>query len=303
VISRGRIWAIGTFWISLALGWPAQASELVDLAKIGDIAGVSSVLDGGTAVDELAGGVSALYVACEQGNLELARLLISRGADVNLLVRLQRTPLYGAIKGAYADIVELLLDSGADPNKLTKLQTPLHIAAQDGCLPCVIELVEAGAEVNALTSSGNPAIHFAKREGHEETASYLLDHGAGAPTIAPISPLLASAEAESGKQVFEKMCVKCHIATSEPETSKRPNLWGIVGRPKAAEGDVDYSSLLKNAGGTWTFEELNTFVAHPTVILPGTTMEFVGLQGEKERADLIEYLRTLSDAPVPLPAN
>ena len=301
MIRRARIWAMGAVWILCLLGWPAQASELVDLAKKGDIAAVTAVLDGGAAVDEIGDGVTALYVACEKGNVELARLLVGRGADANLMVKLQRTPLYGAIKGGYADIVRLLLDSGADPNQTTKLQTPLHIGAQDGCLQCVIALVEAGAEVNALTSSGIPPIHFAKRGGHEEVAAYLLDHGAGPPDSAPISPLLASADAESGKQTFEKTCVKCHIATSEAETSKRPNLWGILGRSKASESDVDYSAVLKDAGGTWTFEDLNAFIAHPTLTLPGTTMEFAGVQVEKERADLIAYLRTLSGAPMPLP--
>lgn len=303
MIRRGRIWAVGALCVILLLGWPAQASELVDLAKNGDIAGVTSVLDGGAAVDEVDGGITALYVACEKGNLELVRLLVSRGADVNLMVKLQRTPLYGAIKSGYAHIVKLLLDSGANPNQITKLQTPLHIAAQDGCLQCVIDLVEAGAEVNALTSSGIPPIHFAERGDHEDIVAYLLDHGAGPPATAPISPLLASADAEAGRQIFEKNCVKCHIATSEAETSKRPNLWGIVGRPKASEGDVDYSPVLKDAGGAWTFEDLNTFIAHPTLTLPGTTMEFAGLQDEKERADLIAYLRILSGAPVPLPQN
>lgn len=300
MIVRGRIWALAAFAIVLLLG-PARASDLVSLAKNGDIAGVTSVLDGGAAVDELDGGITALYVACEKGNVDLARLLISRGADVNLMVKLQRTPLYGAIKGGYANIVKLLLDSGADPNLIAKLQTPLHIAAQEGCLQCVIDLVGAGAEVNALTSSGIPPIHFAKRGGHEDIVAYLLDHGAGPPAVPPIAPLLASADAGSGKQLFEKNCVKCHIATSEPETSKRPNLWGVVGRPKASDVDVDYSDVMKAAGGEWTFEELNAFVVHPTLTLPGTTMEFAGVADEKERADLIAYLRTLSDAPAPLP--
>ncbi len=300
MIVRGRIWALAALTIVLLLG-PAQASDLVNLAKTGDIAAVTSALDAGAAVDELDAGITALYVSCEKGYLELARLLISRGADVNLMVKLQRTPVYGAIKGGHADIVKLLLDSGADANQITKLQTPLHIAAQEGCLQCVVALVEAGAEVNALTSSGIPPIHFAKRGGHEDIAAYLLDHGAGPPTTAPISPLLASADAESGRQLFEKTCVKCHIATSEPETSKRPNLWNVVGRPKASDIDVDYSDVMKAAGGTWTLEELNAFVLHPTLTLPGTTMEFAGVADEKERADLIAYLRSLSDAPLPLP--
>lgn len=301
MIKRGRIWAVASLWIVLLVGSPACASELVDLAKGGDIAGVTSVLDSGLAIDELNGGVTALYVACENANLELARLLLSRGSDANLTVKLQRTPLYAAIKAGAGDIVRLLLESGADPNKVTKLQTPLHIAAQGGCLDCVIGLVEAGAEVNALTSSGIPPIHFAKRSGHEDIAAYLIEHGAGPPPTAPISPLLASASVEAGSDTFEKACVKCHIATAEAETSKRPNLWGIVGRARASESDVDYSAALKGAGGSWTLEDLSAFIAHPTLTLPGTKMEFAGIGDDVERADLLAYLRSLSDNPAPLP--
>lgn len=301
MIKRDFVWALAALLSLLFSGSSAPGSELIDLAKAGDTAAVTALLDGGAAVDELDGGVTALYVACEQGNVELVRLLAGRGADVNLIVKLQRSPLYAAIKGGHTDVVKLLLESGADPNLVTKLQTPLHIAAQDGCLQCAIDLVEAGAEVNALTSSGIPPIHFAKRGGHEDIAAYLLDHGAGPPAIEPISPLLASADAGSGKQVFEKECVKCHIATSEVETSKRPNLWGVVGRAKATDADVDYSSVLRAAGGEWTYEDLNAFIAHPTRTLPGTEMEFAGVADAKARADLIGYLRTLSNSPVPLP--
>ena len=61
--------------------------------------------------------------------------------------------------------------------------------------------------------------------------------------------------------------------------------------------------MLRDAGGTWTIEELNVFIQHPALTLPGTGMDFAGLPDEKERADLLAYLQTLSDAPVPLPQN
>jgi cytochrome c len=60
---------------------------------------------------------------------------------------------------------------------------------------------------------------------------------------------------------------------------------------------------MKDAGGTWTFEELNLFISNPARALPGTDMLFSGLQDEKQRVDLIAYLRTLSDTPSPLPEN
>ena len=296
---KRQMWLIGASWLLWLFTVPAQANSLGDLVKHGDVEGVASALDKGAAVNEV-DGVTALYIACEGGNVEIAKLLIDRGADVNLPVSWQRTPLYAANKGGYADIVKLLLDNGADPNQVAKAQTPLHVAAENGCLKCVIHLVDAGAEVNALTSNGSPPIHLAKLAGHEDVVAYLRSHGAGRPAISPISARLASANAESGKELFSKTCGTCHLVKSGVKNPK-PNLWGIVGRRKASQSDVQYSSSLKDAGGDWTFEELNLFISNPALALPGTDMLFPGLKDEQQRADLIAYLRTLSETPLPLP--
>ncbi|RWF05624.1 MAG: ankyrin repeat domain-containing protein [Mesorhizobium sp.] len=100
-----RMWVIRALWVLWLFTLPAQASNLGDLVKNGDVAAVVSALDKGAAVDEI-DGVTALYIACERGNVELARLLIKRGAGVNLPVSWQRTPLYAANKGGHADIVK-----------------------------------------------------------------------------------------------------------------------------------------------------------------------------------------------------
>ncbi|BCG80205.1 ankyrin repeat domain-containing protein [Mesorhizobium sp. 113-3-3] len=302
MIKRRRMWVMRASWVLWLFTLPAQASNLGDLVRNGDVAGVTSALDNGAAINEI-DGVTALYIACEGGNVELAKLLIKRGADVNLPVSWQRTPLYAANKAGHADIVKLLLDNEANPNQLAKSQTPLHVAAENGCLQCVIHLVDAGAEVNALTSNGNPPIHLAKLSGHEDIVAYLRSHGAGRPALAPISARLASADAESGKEIFGRTCGVCHLAAPGVKVSKKANLWGIVGRRKASQNDVEYSTSLKEAGGDWTFEELNFFISNPAFTLPGTDMIFPGLQDENQRADLIAYLRTLSDTPLPLPEN
>ncbi|WAX94270.1 ankyrin repeat domain-containing protein [Aminobacter sp. NyZ550] len=300
MIKQARMWMIGASAALWLVALPAQANELGDLVRSGDVAAVTAALDRGAAVDEI-DGVTALYIACETGNAALAELLITRGADVNRPVSWQRTPLYAATKAGFADIVKLLLGHGADPNQLAKAQTPLHVAAEAGCLACVTYLVEAGADVNALTSNGSPPIHLAKLAGHDDVVAYLNSHGAQGPTIEPISPRLASADAQAGKEIFGKSCAACHLAAPGLKVPKRANLWGIVGRPKGSQGDVAYSASLKQAGGVWSLEDLNAFISNPALTLPGTDMSFPGLADESQRADLIAYLRTLSETPVQLP--
>ena len=63
----------------------------------------------------------------------------------------------------------------------------------------------------------------------------------------------------------------------------------------------NYSAGLKALGGTWTFDELNKWITDPRGMVPGTAMTFAGLSSEKQRADVIAYLDTLSKTPVPLP--
>jgi cytochrome c len=58
---------------------------------------------------------------------------------------------------------------------------------------------------------------------------------------------------------------------------------------------------MKAKGGTWTYDDLNKFIANPKGFVAGTAMGFAGIPKDSERADVIDYLHTLSDSPVPLP--
>lgn len=116
----------------------------------------------------------------------------------------------------------------------------------------------------------------------------------------PIEKLLASASVEKG-QAVAKQCQACHTFEKGGANRVGPNLWGIVGRPRASEAGFNYSAAMKAKGGTWTFDELNKFLASPRGYISGTAMTFAGLARGNQRADLIDYMRTLSDSPVPLP--
>jgi cytochrome c len=116
----------------------------------------------------------------------------------------------------------------------------------------------------------------------------------------PIEQLLANADVGRGENSAKK-CVACHTFNKGGPTRVGPNLWGIIGRAKAAESGFNYSAALKAKGGNWTIEELNQFVANPKGLVPATSMTFAGISRASERADLIAYLNSLADNPAPLP--
>jgi cytochrome c len=131
------------------------------------------------------------------------------------------------------------------------------------------------------------------------------EHGDGAAGPAkeaeePMEVMMASASVEKG-QATAKQCGACHTFEKGGPNRVGPNLYGIVGRARASEPGFNYSAAMKAKGGTWTFGELYAFLANPRGYIPGTNMTFAGLARGQQRADVIDYLHTLSDSPVPLP--
>jgi cytochrome c len=117
----------------------------------------------------------------------------------------------------------------------------------------------------------------------------------------PIEKLLQTASAEKGANDV-KVCKTCHTLEKGGPNRVGPNLYGIVG-DKRGEGrnGFNFSAAMKAKGGTWTFDDLNHFLTNPKAFVPGTAMGFAGISKDSQRADVIAYLRTLSDNPVPLP--
>ncbi|MFA6266526.1 MAG: cytochrome c family protein [Pseudolabrys sp.] len=117
----------------------------------------------------------------------------------------------------------------------------------------------------------------------------------------PIAVLLASASVEKG-QAAAKQCQSCHTFEKGGPNRVGPNLYDIVehGRGTGRNG-FNFSAAMKAKGGEWTYDELNKFLTNPRSYIPGTNMTFAGLSRDTVRADVIAYLRTLSDSPKPLP--
>jgi cytochrome c len=117
---------------------------------------------------------------------------------------------------------------------------------------------------------------------------------------APLPALLAAASPEAGAGVAKK-CAACHSLEQGGANKIGPALWGVVGRDIAAVEGFAYSDALLAKEGAWTFEELNGFIHNPKEYVPGTKMAFAGIEDPEDLADLLVYLRSLAEQPVPLP--
>lgn len=123
------------------------------------------------------------------------------------------------------------------------------------------------------------------------------------PAEVDIKPLLASADAAAGETAFKK-CASCHTPEKGGANKVGPNLWNIVNRPIASHEGFSYSAGMKTFAGAnpnWDFDHLSFFIEAPKKHVPGTAMGFAGIKKPDERANLLAYLRTLSDSPAALP--
>ena len=142
-----------------------------------------------------------------------------------------------------------------------------------------------------------------EKPGFEIAVKEDASHGGAKEAAAPSEPiekLLQTASAEKGAAAAKK-CAACHTFEKGGPNRVGPNLFGIVDRARASEPGFNYSAAMKGKGGKWTYDDLNKFIANPKGFVPGTAMGFAGIPKDSERADVIDYLHTLADNPVPLP--
>lgn len=163
-----------------------------------------------------------------------------------------------------------------------------------------------------LIFGGRTLAGIALKEPHSEKPGYVIPVSAAASTggaaAAGFSPKdvleglkkAAAGNVEAGKDVFKK-CAACHTPNKGGENKVGPNLFGLIGRKLGSHAGFAYSDAVKSKGGDWTYESLAAYLHNPKEAIPGNKMAFAGVTDTQDLVDVISYLRTLDDAPKPLP--
>ena len=164
--------------IAAALAGTPDGLDVFDATVVGNVNAVRALLssDRASVDDHGPDGYTALHLAAYFGQLEVARLLLGRGADPNAVALNESrvTPLHSAVAAKHRDTASLLLALGASPNSVQRGGwTPLHAAARDGEEAVVDMLLLRGADATRKGDDGKTAIDLAEEGGYGALAKLL----------------------------------------------------------------------------------------------------------------------------------
>ena len=121
---------------------------------------------------------------------------------------------------------------------------------------------------------------------------------AGAAQAQAIDPAMGGpGNPAHGQVLFKARCSICHQPDKGGKNGVGPALYGAYGRAatKSTNGFA-YSDRLKASGIVWTPDKLNQWIQKPASLVPGVKMVLPPVTAAQDRADIIAFLRTESDA-------
>ena len=194
-------------------------------------------------------GATPLFLACEQNNMEVVRLLIGKGAPVNLGTNDNLTPLHAACKEGHSGVARFLLDAKADFNRTARSgYTAMMLAAENGHAKIIEVLSKYGCDVNATTQikdddGGETALHRACERGHVDMVKMLIERNCDVnqATKDGRTPLIVASE--EGHEVLVEYLIQggadCRAVTKAGKTA----LYNACER-----GHVNIASMLLEGG-------------------------------------------------------
>jgi hypothetical protein len=193
-------------------------------------------------------GRKALHVA---RHVDVAKLLIQNGADVNAVNKYNWTSLHFTTSKGHADVAKLLIQNGADVNAVDKNNcTSLHFTTSKGHVDVAKLLIQNGADVNAVDKDNWTSLHVAARYGHVDVAKLLIHNGADVNAVDKWKHSVlyfASCDAISVPLIFELLCFGAKIDRTALEKDKTGLLIQIEKRlEKLRNGDHRITNLCSN---------------------------------------------------------
>ena len=250
-------------WILLTVAVPAAWSadlRLLDAVRKGDHQAVRELLKNHVDVNAAQpDGSTALVLAADRNDLEVADLLIRSGANVHAANEYGATALYVACSSGNIAMIRLLLEAKADPNaSLVSGETPLMTAVDKGNVDAARALLEHGADVNVKESKGGQtALMWAVANKYPEIVKLLVEHGADvrARSRGDFTPLLFAAQqgdVESGRTLLG-------AGADVNETRKKDRMTALI--VAAASGNNEFSVLLLDKGANPNLIDESGFTA------------------------------------------
>jgi cytochrome c len=145
-----------------------------------------------------------------------------------------------------------------------------------------------------------------KVEGYELPVAAAVSAAPAAEAKAADTPIverLKVADAKRG-ETGVKACQACHNFEKGAAAKVGPALYGVVDRAMGSMTGFNYSAGFKERsakGDKWDYAALDAFITNPKAYIAGTAMGYAGLADGAKRADIVAYLRSLSESPSPLP--
>lgn len=142
-------------------------------------------------------GCTPFYLACLNGHVKVAEVLLEAGADLSVTTKIGLTPIYIAANNGHIEVAKLLLARKVDVNQpAANNYTPLNAAADSGHLEMVQLLLDNGADLSIANSVGQPPLYRASLQGHIKVVELLLSKGADLAVRSDSgwTPLAAAAE-------------------------------------------------------------------------------------------------------------
>ncbi|KAF3164646.1 hypothetical protein TWF751_009541 [Orbilia oligospora] len=194
-------------------------------------------------------GEATLHIATKRGDNHIVEYLLKHGAVVGVVALNGHTALHEAAIHNRFEIARMLLDRGADIHALDALgKTPLYCAAEYGRLEVLKVLVEAGADGDAIIASGETALYVASSKGYESIVQTLLQHGGRASvnkyeTRSLRTPLIAAVDNISSLDGIVKLLFDAGASPNSKDANGETAIFKATRR-----GHYDIILLLLKAG-------------------------------------------------------